>query len=426
MRGARTPGHAHEIHERVRAVFRDVIDADEDREVSIEYRHRAKDDSYVWLESRCSNHTVEEIGGYVVSSRPITDRIEAERDRAETEGRLAELANQTADVLWMFAGDWSEVLFVNPAYEDVYGGSIAELEADPLQFLDCVHPDDRGVVEAAMERLSAGESINVEYRVDPRRNYNDWVWVQAEPIVEDGEVVRVVGFSRDVTNRRRRERQLVVIDHILRHNLRNGLNAIMGHADLVIDDPDGDVEAHAEVIQQTALDILETAEKQRDINELFTMPARPIVVDLHQILEDDVEELQASHPDVTIVNRLPDPLHARAVPQIEAAIRELVGNAAKHATVEDPVIEVDGAVRSDVVVVEISDDCPPIPEPEYRVLTGDAEMDQVYHSTGLGLWLAYWVVDLSDGTIEFSRRDDGNRVTITLPLPRDTDDIETS
>lgn len=417
-----------EDRDRVVDAFRDVITAEgEVVDETVEYRHQTTDESYVWLESRCSNFTADELGGYIVSSRDITDRIEAERERDETASRLTELASQTADVLWMFSSDWSELLFVNAAYEDVYGGSITDLEADPTDFLNCINPADRDAVQSAIARLSAGASVNIEYRVNPNRNYNDWVWVQAEPIVVDGEVERVVGFSRDITDRRRRERQLVVIDHILRHNLRNGLNAVMGHAAFLVDEPTEDVVEHAEVIRQTSEDILETAEKQRDINELFTTPARPVAVDVHAFFEDDIEALADTHPEVTVTNRLPEPLFVRAVPQIEVAICELMDNAAKHAKVEDPFIVIDGAVRSDEVVIEISDDCPPIPETEYRVLTGDAEMDQVYHSTGLGLWLAYWIIDRSDGTIEFDRRDEGgNRATVTLPAPYDTDDIDTS
>lgn len=53
-------------------------------------------------------------------------------------------------------------------------------------------------------------------------------------------------------------------------------------------------------------------------------------------------------------------------------------------------------------------------------------MNQVYHSTGLGLWLAYWMTDLSDGFIEFAHRDDvGNAVIISLPLPAESLDDDT-
>lgn len=409
-------GYVHpDDFERVHEAFDAITTATGEVERTVEYRFRAADGSYVWLESLCSNATSDELGGYVVSSRPISDRVEAERERDEMASRLRELANQTADVLWMFDGDWSELLFVNPAYEDVYGGDIGELEADPMTFLDCVHPEDLDAVQAAMERLAAGESVEIEYRVNPDRNYNAWVWVQAEPIVEDGEVVRIVGFSRDVTDRRRRERQLVVIDNVLRHNLRNGLNTIMGRAALIEEETGQDPATHASAIIETSEEILATAEKQRNINELFTTPARRTVVDLDALVGETVETVTDEYESVHVFDRSPTGARVRAIPQLEFALTELLVNAAKHAEVEEPTITIDGAVRADEVVLEITDDCPPIPEAEFRVLTGEAEMDQVYHSTGLGLWLAYWVLDLSDGTIEFTRADSGNRVTVALP-----------
>jgi len=122
-----------------------------------------------------------------------------------TESRLRELAERTDDVLWTFSGDWSELLFVNDAYEEVYGGSVDELAENPTAFIDVVHPDDRDRVREAMTRLSEGGPGELEYRVGPDADFERWVWVSAEPVIEDGEVVRVVGFSRDVTERERRK-----------------------------------------------------------------------------------------------------------------------------------------------------------------------------------------------------------------------------
>jgi len=410
---------------RVRARFAEIVTANHGFvDGIVEYRHRGADGEYVWLESRCSNYTDDRLGGYIVSSRDVTDRVEAERERDESAVRLAELAGQTSDVLWVFTGDWSELLFINDAYAEVYGGDVEELLGDPSTFLDCVHPEDADAVREAMTRLSRGDSVDMEYRVDARRNYNTWAWIQAEPIIEDGDVVRIVGFTRDVTERRRRERQLVVIDNILRHNLRNDMNTILGYADLITEDPSSGPE-NAEIIRQVGEALLETAEKQRDINELFTSPIRLETLDLRTAIDDAVGQVVEAYPRAEIRVDAPKTLPARAVPQIEVAVLELVENAVKHAGVEAPSVEVHAGTTGDRVTVEVRDECPPIPASEYRVLTGTSEMNQIYHSTGLGLWLAYWMTDLSDGHIEFEPRADvGNVVTISLPLPAEALDDE--
>ena len=72
-----------------------------------------------------------------------------------------------------------------------------------------------------MERLSRGESVDVEYRVNPAEDFERWVWVQGYPIVDGtGAVVRVVGFARDVTGRKEHERRLSALHETTRSLMR--------------------------------------------------------------------------------------------------------------------------------------------------------------------------------------------------------------
>jgi PAS domain S-box len=145
---------------------------------------------------------------YAVLANRVENAVEQYRTKRaaeRTERHVRELMENTPDVRWMFTADWSELLFVNSSYEDIYGRSVAELKADPRSFLDTVHPDDRDHVEAAMGRLSDGESVRVEYRADARTDYGRWIEVRGRPIWEGDEVRRVVGYSREVTERMRRE-----------------------------------------------------------------------------------------------------------------------------------------------------------------------------------------------------------------------------
>ncbi|AQL43711.1 hypothetical protein BV210_13800 [Halorientalis sp. IM1011] len=131
----------------------------------------------------------------------------ASRAVERAEGRLRELAENSNDALWMYSGDWSELQFINSAFEEIWGQSAERLLEDPQAFLEAVHPDDREFVREAAERLSAGESVNIEFRVNESEEYSRWAWVQAEPIFEGDEVARVVGFTRDITGRKERERE---------------------------------------------------------------------------------------------------------------------------------------------------------------------------------------------------------------------------
>ncbi|AGN02835.1 PAS sensor protein [Salinarchaeum sp. Harcht-Bsk1] len=402
--------------EETREIFDSVIEAPEPTTETHRYRVRAADDSIVWLESRFSNVTDDAIGGYVISSRDVTEQIETERERKAAEDRLTEIAGTVGDVLWMFDDDWTELLFVNPAYEDVYGAPTETVMNDPSTFLKAIHPEDRDRVRAAMERMSDGESVEIEYRVNREREYDRWVWVQGEPILKHGDVVRIVGFARDVTDRRRRERQLAVMDNLLRHNLRNDMSVIVGNAEMISTEGDDTSAERAEIIRTQGRELVESAEKQREIIELLTTPAVPTALDLAETVAAGTELVAKRHPGVTVDADVPAGLAVEALGELRLAFAELVENAIEHVPNDDPTISVTAERTDDDVVVVVTDECPPIPEVEYRVLTGDWIMDDVYHTSGLGLWLVYWVVDLSDGEIEFSQCDSGGN-TIQIQLP---------
>lgn len=405
-----------EDFEAVRSTFGGLISADGDRTETVTFRHRAADDSWVWFESRMWGRADAEVGGYVVSSRDITARKEAETRRQETEDRLRQIAANAGDVLWMFSADWERLLFVNDAYEDVWGMSPEELEADPTRFLNGVHPDDRDRVRRMMERLSEGTPMEAEYRVSGGHSAQRWVWAKGRPIVEDGEVTKIAGFARDVTDRRRRERQLRVLDDVLRHNLRNVMNVVLGHADLARERGDEGIEPLMRTIVDTGTELLDTVEKERQVVNVLLDSSGPSRTDLDCVLVDVLADVRGRHPEAAIETDVAETTPVLAVPEIRQALCELLENAIEHA-------EGAGAVAIDVrsdagtAWVRIRDDAPPIPGNETEPLFAENDPSSVYHGTGLGLWLVYWVVDMSDGNLSFDRNadDTGNVVTIGLP-----------
>jgi PAS domain S-box-containing protein len=137
------------------------------------------------------------------------ERHRSRRGVETTEQKRSQIAAQTDDVLFMFDGNWEELLFVNSAYESVWGGSVDELRENPRSFLESVHPEDRDIARRSMERLRDGEPDTVEYRVVTEDDEQRWVRGESKPIRDDdGHVSRITGFVRDITERKVREREL--------------------------------------------------------------------------------------------------------------------------------------------------------------------------------------------------------------------------
>lgn len=405
---------------RVESDFRRLVEADPhgaDETVlpPTEFRYRAADDSWVWLAARMSTEPALASGEYVVSCRDVTARREAEADHRRVHQRLLTITEHTNDVLWMFSGDWTEVLFVNSAYETVWGRPVEDLRADPTDFVRGAHPVDRSGVERAMTRLSAGDPIDIEYRVNAANSYQTWVWVQGYPLVDDdGSVSAVVGFARDVTDRRERERQLLVMDRLLRHNLRNEMNLILGHAEQARSQGGVAVEADVARIVETGERLLRTADKERDIVALLTDETEPTVVDLAATATAACDRVRERHPEATIEVRVPETAPVRAVPKLSIAISELLTNAIRHAAAADPTVTLSITAEGDGVTLSVADECEPISVQEIRVLRGERDVRSVYHGSGMGLWLVYWAVDRSGGELEFRTAAEGNTVSISL------------
>ncbi|WP_210408900.1 PAS domain-containing protein [Halorhabdus rudnickae] len=148
---------------------------------------------------------------YTVLANRIANSVEQYRARQEAERtrkRLTELSESTTDCLWMFDRAWEELVFIS-GYEDVWNRPESAIRNDPQDFLNGVHPGDRDRIENAMERLSNGEQIDIEFRILRGDDEQGAAWMKGEPVFdEDGTVVRVVGFARDITDRREQHRRL--------------------------------------------------------------------------------------------------------------------------------------------------------------------------------------------------------------------------
>ena len=412
--------------DRVRELFEAAVCRDVRPDGPLEYRYATADGDWLWLRTRVYPPSETGIDGYALSSRDVTLEVESRR-------RLETIASTSPDVLWMFAADWSELLFVNEATKPVFGIDRETLRERPQAFLDVVHPDDRPAVEDAMQRLSGGESTKLDYRVGAPDERIRWVRVPARPVIEDEEIVAVTGFARDVTDEYRRKRQLTVMDNLLRHTIRNDMNIVDGTAEQIAtraDDalhaPDSwnedaaelaaDLVDHAETIRRVADDLLNSAEKQRGVIDLLrrTEPPKPLRVAslVETAVDNALADCDSAAAEVSIC--CPDDLRAFTHPELDYAIAELVENAIEHAE-QTPRVEVEVTAPSEAVEITVTDNAPPIPADERNPITDRWEMDDLTHTDGMGLWLVYWIADRSGGDLTFDADGDGNEVTLSVP-----------
>ena len=128
----------------------------------------------------------------------------AQRALLETEERFREMAENIECVFWMRSAEEHRMLYVSPAYERVWGRSIASLYQQPGSFIDAVHPADRERVLAKVlqERLARPEELDIEYRIVRPDGSIRWIRDRGFPIRSaPGKPARIAGIAEDITSR---------------------------------------------------------------------------------------------------------------------------------------------------------------------------------------------------------------------------------
>ena len=82
-----------------------------------------------------------------------------------SEARCRELAEKINEVLWITDREKSEVLYINRAYERVWGISRENLAENPPSWLDLVVRDDRDRVHDATRRKQISGKYKETYRI---------------------------------------------------------------------------------------------------------------------------------------------------------------------------------------------------------------------------------------------------------------------
>lgn len=219
---------------------------------------------------------------------------------------------------------------------------------------------------------------------------------------------------RDVTDQVRHRQRLAVLNRVLRHDLRNAINVITALAS-DIEDAEGIDEAIAERagrIRDKALTLVDLAKQARDLEQ--SISREDVVVrrvDFARVVEDIIAALADSHPDVEMTTDLPEEAPVYASELLDTAVSNVIENAVEHNDHESPRIDV--SIRtgegSDFIALVVADNGPGIPEDERAVLREESETP-LYHSSGMGLWVANWIITESGGRITFE--DNAPRGTI--------------
>lgn len=193
-----------EEHERVRHGVAHVLKNGIIRDVEYTMIRKNGNRLQVELSATASLGVNIEPAGLLISVvRDITERKQIQQALTVSEERFRQMANHIQQVFWMSSVDKSEIYYVSPAYEEIWGRSVASLYESPTSWLEAVHPEDRSLIEERARLRQACGEYNEVYRVVRPDGTVRWVQDRAFPVRDgNGVIYRIAGVAEDITRRK--------------------------------------------------------------------------------------------------------------------------------------------------------------------------------------------------------------------------------
>lgn len=215
--------------------------------------------------------------------------------------------------------------------------------------------------------------------------------------------------ARDLT------RLLTINQRVLRHNLRNELSISLGYLKNVesAESLDG-ARDDLRTVETHLRRLLTTSDRTREIVSIWG-DDRTLEFDLVSVVEAQVDRIREDHPDVEIRTQLEADCRVTSHAGLPTAIEEALENAIEHTPPDTTITVRVHGTRGGMVVLEIADTGEGIPKFDIEAIENQEETP-LNHTQGLGLWIIYWTVKMSGGTLELSEGTPrGATVRITLP-----------
>jgi PAS domain S-box-containing protein len=219
-------------------------------------------------------------------------RRRAERSLRESEERFRQMAENTKEVFWLSSLDGSQLLYINPAYEEVWGRSGQSQYEQPKSWLESVHPEDYDRMLKVYERYTQGGFGQAEFRIVRPNGEIRWIASRTFPVRnEQGVVYRVAGINVDIT-----DLKLTVLKTLqdtmvtLAHYIRNANTVIGGFAArLLKHTSDDDTKQHLQLVHQASKEIDAVINSLQHLTEVttarYTKDSRATMIDLKKELE---------------------------------------------------------------------------------------------------------------------------------------------
>ncbi|MFO8042735.1 MAG: response regulator [Alkalispirochaeta sp.] len=387
--------------------------------------------------------TTDDSGREVIWSfvQDISELKRVQQAVTESETRFQQLANAVQVVFWIRTAE--EMLYINPAYEKVWGRSRESLYANPFSFVEAIHPDDRERVGKALQKEFGDDGqFREEYRIVQPDGSIRWVRAMSSPVFDDqGVLIRSAGSAMDITETKAAQEQAERANRAkseflanMSHEIRTPMNAMIGMSSLLMETPlDSQQQDYLQKIHGSSEILLSIINDILDYSKIDAgkLQLETATIQIEELLgqlrglfsysatQKGLELLFYVHGDVPPAVE-GDPLRVKQV------LINLLSNAIKFTEAGMVILEISAERHGDreaTLHFSVTDTGIGMAEEDQRLLfeafsQGDMSTTRKYGGTGLGLVISKSLVELMGGTLELrSQPGSGSTFTVTLRLP---------
>lgn len=326
----------------------------------------------------------------------------ANRTLSESEEKFRLIAETIDEVFWMAELESAHVIYISPAYLQIWGQTEPNFYTDPYLFIRATHPDDYEHVIAALSRWTTCQAFSYESRILRPDGTIRWIWNHGFPVQrQSSQATLYVGAVRDITARKQAElgleqslREKEALLKEVHHRVKNNLQVISSMLNLQMG-----TTTNPEIFQ-----IVQNSQSRIDsialIHEKLYRSTNLSQVDMRDYLDELITGLYSMfRPEgrVHLVKDLAEVYFGidTAIP-LGLLVNELMCNSFKYAF-RDAAIQ-DRRIH---LALQVK------PQGEYVLIVGDNGIGlptglDYRNTTSLGLQLVMTLVKQLDGTIELS------------------------
>ncbi len=413
-----------------------------EEQFSREYRFRHKKGHYVYVFAKGSLVKINNKTKIIGVLRDVTEFKEGEQKLKKSEENYRLLFNQIPDFIYVTDTD-GKLIDINQSLLDRMG--LVQEGYRGLNSLDFFAGDNYEELTQTVNLVRKGKEVKgVEFKAKTPQGEIYEYEINSVPIIEEGEVKKVLNIAHDITDRKKIERELIEINQLktellerTSHELKTPLISIKGFTDLLLD-------LHKEKFDNEILSILGEVKLGTEqlgiiINKLLEtslldsgkIQFKPSEEDLSFLIRFCVKNFRglAKTRNHFISLDIPNSMTLNFEKEkIYEVISHLVINAIKYSPPYGE-IKIQTEKTNDFVIVSVQDHGIGLSEDEQKKIFkrfGKIERygqgwDIGIEGTGMGLYTSKKIVELHGGEIwvESEGRNKGAKFYFTLPLNKD-------